>query len=69
MAKSKKYKKMSLEKLIEMSDEIGEELVDLRLKHSQGKLRDTANIKKTKKKLARINTYINKKAAKLIEDK
>ena len=65
MAKSKDYKNMSLEKLIESSDELENNLIDIKLKHSQGKLRDTASIKKTKKEIARVNTFINKKAQNL----
>jgi ribosomal protein L29 len=57
-----KYTKLSLEELIDKSDELEEKLADIKLKHSQGKLRDTANIKKTKKDLARVNTFINRKA-------
>lgn len=63
-----KYQKMTLEKLIDESDQTEEELVNLRLKHSQGKLRDTARLKKTKKELARINTFINQKVHSLEEN-
>jgi ribosomal protein L29 len=57
-----KYNKKSLDKLLDISDELEEELVDIKLKHSQGKLRDTSKIRKTKKDLARVNTAINIKS-------
>jgi len=57
-----KYSRSKLEKLIEESDKLEDKLADIILKHSQGKLRDTASIKKTKKELARVNTAIASKA-------
>ncbi len=57
-----KYDKESLNKLLDISDELEEKLVDIKLKHSQGKLRDTSKIKKTKRELARVNTAINIKS-------
>ncbi len=62
MAKKDNLKNKSLGKLLEASDEKEKELADLKLKHSQGKLSNTAKLKDVKKGLARINTFLNQKA-------
>ncbi len=64
-----KYNKQKLSKLIEESDKLEEKLADIKLKHSQSKLRDTASIKKTKKDLARVNTAIANKANQIEDEK
>lgn len=61
MAKDINWENKPLKQLLDASDEKEEELADLNLKHSQGKLSNTAKLKQTKKELARINTFLNQK--------
>lgn len=63
-----KYNKQSLEKLLDKSDELEEQLANLKLKHSQGKLRDTAKLKKLRQELARVNTVINIKSKEIKDE-
>ncbi len=58
----KERSKASLEELIKLSDEKEIELSNLRLRHSQGKLRDTTKLVKVRRELARTNTFIREKA-------
>lgn len=64
MAKKEKksWNRADLEELIEASDKQEATLANLKLQHSQGKLRDTAQLIKARRELARINTFLNQKA-------
>lgn len=70
MAKKTKkdWSQATLKELVKASDDQEEELADLRLKHSQGKLRDTAKLTRQRQELARINTFINYRAGELEKD-
>jgi len=64
-AKKKDYATSTLKQLVKLSDEKELEIEKMFLQHSQGKLRNTASLKKVKQDLARINTYIAEKAQEL----
>jgi len=64
-ANKKDYSNSTLKQLVKLSDEKELEIEKMFLQHSQGKLRDTASLKKVKRDLARINTYITEKAQKI----
>jgi len=64
MAKKEKkdWSKAGLKELIEASDKMEKQRTDLMLRHSQGKLKNTAQLVKVRKEIARINTFLNQKA-------
>jgi ribosomal protein L29 len=70
MAKKRKkdWSKTTLKELIKASDDQERELANLGLKHSQGKLRDTAQLTRQRQELARINTFINQKIGEWEQD-
>ena len=65
--KKKDYSAATLKQLVKFSDEKELEIEKMFLQHSQGKLRNTASLKKEKRDLARINTHIAQKAQKLVK--
>ena len=52
--KAKEFRELSTEELTDKGKELGQELFNLRFQKATGQLGNTANIKKTKKDLARV---------------
>ena len=57
----KKSEKISLEKIKSEIDSLRVSLLNLRFQKSNGQLKKTAKIKKTKKDIARLMTTLNEK--------
>jgi len=56
-----KYKKSDLKNLFKREKELEEKILDLKIKLSLGKLKNTSELKMTKRELARVKTFIRQK--------
>lgn len=54
----------SVEDLVHMEDELAGKRMTLRFQHALGQVENTAEIRKTRKDLARVKTALNTKLAK-----
>jgi ribosomal protein L29 len=55
----KELRQLTLEQLIAQKNDISKKLFELKMQVRLGKFRDTALIRKLRKLLARINTYVS----------
>ena len=62
--KPSEVKNKSTAELTKLSGELAEEVFRLRVRKNSGQLKQTANIRKTKRDLARVLTVLSEKKAK-----
>ncbi|HPW45372.1 MAG TPA: 50S ribosomal protein L29 [bacterium] len=61
--KPNEVREKSVDELTKMRGEMEEEIFRLRFRKNSGQLKQTANIKKVRRDLARVNTILNQKMA------
>ncbi len=61
--KPNEVREKSVDELTKMRGEMEEEVFRLRFRKNSGQLKQTANIKKVRRDLARVNTILNQKMA------
>jgi len=61
--KPNEVREKSVDELTKMRGEMEEEVFRLRFRKNSGQLKQTANIKKVRRDLARVNTVLNQKMA------
>ena len=61
--KAKEFRELSTEELTDKENELSQELFNLRFQKATGQLGNTANIKKTKKDLARVKGILRESPA------
>lgn len=61
MAKAKDLKSMTVDQLEEKLLENKKEQFNLRVQHATGQLQNTANIRKVRREIAKINTLISER--------
>lgn len=61
--KPNEVREKTVDELTKMRGEMEEEIFRLRFRKNSGQLKQTANIKKVRRDLARVNTILNQKMA------
>lgn len=59
--KASEYRDLSIEELIVKEKELAEALFNLKFQHATGQLDNTAQLKKTRKDIARVKTILAEK--------
>lgn len=66
--KASEFKTKTVGELVSLSETKKNELTRLRFRHSMGQLEKTADLKKLKKEIAAINTFVREKELAKVKD-